>query len=262
MSTDPNSRFARTEFEQHDLHNFEVVNFREAEKSGDEGRVWFNHILLESMTPATVQRLASLEGFNGSQLHVCCYINEHQVVHTDLAKLVSYFAHNLFEQKLRRAHFDDFEKAVKTTAQGLVDRRNEEVTDMLHQLGDQLRNLTDQTTGVVQREWDRPYRHQVTPEMVKAGVNALSRFFDLEPDVDFAGNVTEEKPEAFGKNAVEAIWRAMDVARSDQPVYKIKLPAAHNPDIAKNLNVSRRIFMDEIKESLRQQGLVFEEEKQ
>lgn len=95
--------------------------------------------------------------------------------------------------------------------------------------------------------------------MIKAGMNALARHFPAEPEYDFKGNEVEGTAPDFHAKAIEEIYRAMVTAR-DEPDYKVKLPRSYQTGDSYTTHeiATRRKMLDEVEESLRQQGIVFE----
>jgi hypothetical protein len=240
---------------------FELVSFMKGENDNGGKGSWFNFVLLDAVPRETLSRIVDDPLWDSERMKVSIYLNSERVVYADFNKIMSYFANRLAQQKLSAAHFDDFEKAVQVAAKALITRTADGVQEKFYELQTQLSQLTDLTAGMVEREYAVPFKYQTTEKMIKAGMTALGRFFDTEPEVNFDGKREEgeENAEAHGKNAVEAIYKAMVTAR-DEPEYKVKLPRSYQTgdEYTTHEIATRRKMLDEVEESLRQQGIVFE----
>nr|DAF93556.1 MAG TPA: hypothetical protein [Myoviridae sp. ctshb19] len=242
---------------------FETLSFRNDLERGNNGTpTWLSHVILEGLPGDLIRRIADAPGWDADKMSIAILLNGERVLFADFEKICSYFANRMYKDKLARSHFDNFEKAVKTTAAGMLDRQRDSIQEKLGELDNQLHYLKEQTQSALEREWNAPFMGQVTDKMQQAGLNALGRFFDTEPDVNFDGKSSESESNAadHAKQAVEAIWRAMFCAREDQPIYKIQLPKARTDGLSTRSQI-REELMEEIKESLMKQGLVFEEKR-
>lgn len=240
---------------------FELVSFIKGEHDNGGKGSWFNFVLLDAVPRETLTRIVDDPLWDSERMKVSIYLNSERVVYADFNKIMSYFANRLAQQKLSDVHFDDFEKAVQVAAKALVNRTADGVQEKFYELQNQLTQLTDLTAGMVEREYAAPFKFQTTEKMIKAGMTALGRFFDTEPDVNFDGKREEgeENAEAHGKNAVDEIYRAMVTAR-DTPSYSAKLPPAFKTgdEYTAHEIATRQKMLEEIKESLTKQGIAFE----
>lgn len=241
--------------------DFEVVSFRKGENENGGKGSWFNFVLLDGMSREILERVTSDPAWDADAMKIAIHLNGERVVYESFNKIMSYFANRLAQQKLQAANFDDFEKAVQVAAKGLLARSADSMQEKFYDLQTQLSQLTDLTAGMVEREYAIPFKYQTTEKMIRAGMNALARFFDTDPEVNFDGKREEgaENAEAHSKNAVEAIYRAMLTAH-DVPDYKVKLPRSYQrgDEFTTHEIATRRKMLDEVEESLRQQGIVFE----
>lgn len=240
---------------------FELVSFMKGENDNGGKGSWFNFVLLDAVPRETLSRIVEDPLWDSERMKVSIYLNSERVVYADFNKIMSYFANRLAQQRLSAAHFDDFEKAVQVAAKALVNRTADGVQEKFYELQNQLTQLTDLTASMVEREYAAPFKFQTTEKMIKAGMMALGRFFDTEPDVNFDGKREEgaECAEDHSKNAVDAIYRAMVTAR-DTPSYSAKLPPAFKTgdEYTAHEIATRQKLLEEIKESLTKQGIAFE----
>ncbi len=244
--------------EAHAAGEFEIVSFMK----GEEGKgSWLNHMLLEGTAREILERVTSDPLWDSEKMKIGIYLNSERIIHKDFEAVISYFAQRMFKQKLQAVDFDNFEQAVQVAAKGLLARSADSMQEKFYDLQTQLSQLTDLTAGMVEREYAIPFKYQTTEKMIRAGMNALARFFDTDPEVNFDGKREEgaENAEAHSKNAVEAIYRAMLTAH-DVPDYKVKLPRPYQTgDEYTTFEIAtRQKMLDEVKESLREQGIVFE----
>lgn len=243
--------------EAHKAGEFEIVSFMKGEDKGS----WLNHMLLEGTPREILERVSGDPEWDSEKMKIAIFLNSERIIHKDFETVISYFADRMFKQKLQAVDFDNFEKAVQVAAKGLLARSADSMQEKFYDLQTQLSQLTDLTAGMVGREYAIPFKYQTTEKMIRAGMNALARFFDTDPEVNFDGKREEgaENAEAHSKNAVEAIYRAMLTAH-DVPDYKVKLPRSYQTGDSYTCFeiATRRKMLDEVEESLRQQGIVFE----
>jgi len=248
----------------HENGKFEILSFdKHLDRNAEGFPTWLSHMLLEGMSKDDLREVVDTPGWDADAMQISITLNGRRIVFADFEKVCSYFANRMYEDKLARANFANFEKAVEIRAKGIIKTHADELQDKLHDLHQQLENLTGVTGDIVQREWDAPFLYQITDDMERAALNALGRFFDTEPDVNFEGNSDQSEADAkhHAKQAISEIYKAMVHAREKREPRTIKLPAAHNPDIHHRFNTTRRIFLDQIKDCLAEQGLLFEEVK-
>lgn len=245
----------------YDNGEFEILSFRGQLDRGPNGYpTWLSHLMLEGMSLELINKLAAAPEWNGNRLAIGLQLNGVRVLFADFEKICSYFVKRSVEEKLQRANFDDFQKAVELTARGMLGRQQDSIQEKLGDLDNLLNQVKEQANAIVEREYAVPYLGQVNEKMMAAGLNALSRFFSAEDDLDFDGKATDPEPEKFRQEAVEAIWLAMYCARESRPVYEIQLPKAQTDGLSTRSQI-REELMEEIKESLTAQGLIFKEAK-
>jgi hypothetical protein len=236
---------------------FEILDFIEMERGKGS---WLNHCMLEASAKATLQKALDDPLWDSERMKVTIFLNSSRIIHKDFEQVISYFVDRMTKQKLQAVGFDDFQKAVQDAAKALIERTADGVQDKFHELQNQLSQLTELTAGMVEREYAAPFKFQTTDKMIKAGLNALHRHFPAEPEYDFQGNEVEGTAPDFHARAIEEIYRAMITAR-DEPEYKVKLPRSYQPggsDYTVQEISIRRKMLDEVEESLRQQGIAFE----
>lgn len=242
--------------EAHAAGEFEIVSFMK----GEEGKgSWLNHMLLEGTAREILERVIRVPEWDSEKMKIAIFLNSERIIHKDFETVISYFADRLVKQKLRAVHFEDFEQAVQVAAKGLLARSADSMQDKFYELQNQLSQLTDLTAGMVEREYAIPFKYQTTEKMIRAGMNALARHFPAEPEYDFHGNEVEGTAPDFHAKAIEEIYRAM-LAANDVPEYKVKLPRSYQTGDSYTTHeiATRRKMLDEVEESLRQQGIVFE----
>jgi len=245
----------------HEKGEFEILSFRKDLERGGSGPTWLSHLILEGLPRDLIEKIADAPGWDSDRMAIALQINGVYVMHADFEKICSYFADRMLKEKLERASFDDFEKAVEIRAKGIIKAGTDTLQEKLHDLHQQLENLTGVAGDIVQREWDAPFAHQITDDMQRAALNALGRYFSIEPDVDFEGKSedSEEAAQAHAKEAIKAVYCAMVNARDKKSPRTIKLPNVRGESLSIYHTV-RMELMEEIKESLAQQGLLFEED--
>lgn len=242
--------------EAHDAGEFEIVSFMK----GEEGKgSWLNHMLLEGTAREILERVTSDPLWDSEKMKIGIYLNSERIIHKDFEAVISYFAQRMFKQKLQAVDFDNFEQAVQVAAKGLLARSADSMQEKFYDLQTQLSQLTDLTAGMVEREYAIPFKYQTTEKMIRAGMNALARHFPAEPEYDFHGNEVEGTAPDFHAKAIEEIYRAMLTAH-DVPDYKVKLPRSYQTGDSYTCFeiATRRKMLDEVEESLREQGIVFE----
>jgi hypothetical protein len=242
--------------EAHKNGEFEIVDFIK----GEHGKgSWLNHALLEGTAREVLERVTSDPLWDSERMKIAIYLNSERIIHKDFETLISYFADRMVKQKLRAVNFENFEKAVQVAAKGLLARSADSMQEKFYDLQNQLSQLTDLTAGMVEREYAIPFKYQTTEKMIRAGLNALHRHFSAEPEYDFHGNEVEGTAPDFHAKAIEEIYRAMLTAH-DVPDYKVKLPRSYQTGDSYTVHeiATRRKMLDEVEESLRQQGIVFE----
>lgn len=235
---------------------FEIVDFLK----GEHGKgSWLNHALLEGTAREVLERVTSDPLWDSERMKIAIYLNSERIIHKDFEQLISYFSDRVVKQKLRAVDFDNFEHAVQTAAKGLLARSADSMQEKFYDLQTQLTQLTELTSSMVEREYSVPFKYQITEKMASAGLTALGRHFEPKAEYDFVGNEVEGTAPDFHGKAVEEVYKAMVMAR-EEPDYKVKLPRPYQTGDEYTVFeiATRRKMLDEVEESLRQQGIVFE----
>ena len=148
------------------------------------------------------------------------------------------------KQREKEVGMDDFEAAVKRQAKALFENVTKSIEDKAFDLQQQLSHLTDCAADIVQREWDAPFAHTITDEMMEAGIK-------FSADADNAN-----KPRS---TYVGGLYRAMTTAREahfKRPVLQLPEAKIHgdNPDWTR----MRAEMLNEVKLVLDAQGIQYE----
>lgn len=236
---------------------YEILDFVDMEQGKG---CWFNHVILSGIPREVLSRLTDAPDWDSKKMRVTIHINEERVLRLPFETIINYFSNRLAEQRMSAAYFPQFEKAVQVAAKAMLDRTSSGMNDKFYELQQQLQHLTEMTASVVEREWAAPYKFQMTDQMLRAGKNALARFFDTDPDVNFEGKSAEsaESAAAHSKEAVEAIYRAI-VAANENPHYEVKLPLlSAEPQTEQEAKIRAQVHK-EFREQLEAQGIVIDQ---
>lgn len=202
---------------------YETLKFNDLKNADGGNGDWLSHIILGYIPKDLFEQMCEAPNWTPEAMQVAITINGITVIHTQFEAMISEFSGRMLDQRMHNGDWHNFEKAVATKAQKILNTALNGFTELADGLQNNLRQIADQSDVLVETIYNQPYKWQITSEMKDAGAQAIGDFGDhndtpinrrILADKVYSAMV-KLKPEGVGANVKLKLPPAIPKAPAD-----------------------------------------------